>query len=100
MHESNRGCSCSSKVANSDLVQQLPGNVIPGTICGDPMQRKSTSTTKTRRTTPLAVETNTFDKEGVREVFLSQAFDHNTADILMASRGKGASSNYSLYMSK
>ena len=46
------------------------------------------------------VETNTSDREGVREVFLSQGFDNNTVDILMASWRKGTFSNYSLYMSK
>ena len=55
---SDRGCSCSPKVVNSALLEQFLGNVIPGTICGDPTIIKSTSTTKTR--------------EGVREVFLSQ----------------------------
>ena len=100
MHGSSRGYSCSSKVANSALVQHFSGNAVPGTICGDPTQRKSISTTKTRRTAPLVVETNTSDREGVREVFLSQGFDNNTVDILMASWRKGTFSNYSLYMSK
>ena len=67
-HGSNRGYS---KVANSALEQHFSGNVVPGTICGDSTQSKSTSTTKTRRTAPLVVETNTSDREGVREVFLS-----------------------------
>ena len=97
---SNRGYSCSSKVANSVLVQQFSGNVITGTICGDPTQRKSTYVTKTRGTAPLVTETNTSDTEGVKEVFLSQGFDNNTVDILMASWRKGTFSNYSLYMSK
>ena len=60
----NRGCSCSSKVANSALVQQFSGHVIPRTTCGDPTQRKSTSTTKTRGIAPLVAEAT-----GVREVF-------------------------------
>ena len=97
---SNRGYSCSSKVANSALVQHFLGNVIPGTVCGDPTQSKSTSTTKTRGTAPLVVETNTSDREGVREVFLIQGFDNYTVDILMASWRKGTFSNCSLYMSK
>ena len=46
------------------------------------------------------VETNTFNREDVREVFLSQGFDNDTVDILMASWRKGDFSNYSLYMSK
>ena len=100
LHGSSRGYSCSSKVANSALVQHFSGNVVPGTICGDLRQRQYISTTKTRRTEPLVVETNTADREGVREVFLSQGFDNNTVDILMASWRKGTFSNYSLYMSK
>ena len=99
-HGSNRGYFCSSKVANSILVQHFSGNVVPGTICGDPTQRKSTSTTKTKRTAPLVVETNTSDREGVREVFLSQGFDNNTVDILMASWKKSIFSSYFLYMSE
>ena len=99
-HGSNRGYSCSSKVANSALVQHFSGNVIPGTVCGDPAQTKPTSTTKTRGTAPLVVETNTSDREGVREVFLIQGFDNDTVDILMASWRKGTFSNYSLYMNK
>ena len=87
-------------MTNLDLVQHFSGNVVPGTICGEPKQRKSTSTTKTRRTTPLVVETNTSDREGVREVYLSQGFDNNTVDILIATWRKGTFSNYSLYMSK
>ena len=73
---------------------------IPGALCGDPTQIKSTSTTKTRGTAPFVVETNTSDREGVREVFLCQGFDKDTIDILMASWRKGTLSNYSLYMSK
>ena len=46
------------------------------------------------------VETNTSDREGVREVFLIQGFDNDTVDILMASWRKGTFSNYSLYMRK
>ena len=65
-----------------------------------PTQRKSTSTTKTRGTASLVVETNTSDREGVRKVFLNQGFDNDTVDILMASWRKGTFSNYSLYMSK
>ena len=99
-HGPNRGYSCGSKVANSALVQHFPGNVIPGSVCGDPTQRKFTSITKTRGTTPLVVETNTSDREGVREVFLNQGFDNDTVDILMASWKKGTFSNYSLYMNK
>ena len=72
-------------MANSVLVQHFSGNVIPGTVCGDLTQSKSTSTTKTRGTAPLAVETNTSDKEGVREVFLNQGYDNDTVDILTAS---------------
>ena len=80
------------------LVEQFLRNVIPGTICGNPTQRKSTSNTKTRGIVPLVAETNTSDKEGVREVFLSQGFDNDTAVILMTSWKKGTFSNYSLYM--
>ena len=87
-------------MANSALVQHFSGNVIPGTVCGDPTQRKPTSTTKTRGTAPLVVETNTSDREGVREVFLIQGFDNDTVDILMASWRKGTFSNCSLYKSK
>ena len=87
-------------MTNLDLAQHFSGNVVPGTICGEPKQRKYTSTTKTRRTTPLVVETNTSDREGVREVYLSQGFDNNTVDILIATWRKGTFSNYSLYMSK
>ena len=47
---SGRGYSCSSKVTNSALVQHFSGNAVPGTIRGYPTQRKSTSTTKTRKT--------------------------------------------------
>ena len=97
---SNTGCSCSSKVANSALVQQFSGIVISGTICHDLTQRKSTSTTKTRVTAPLVTETNTSDREGVREVFLSEGFDNDNLNILMESYGKDTYSNYSLYMSK
>ena len=87
-------------MANSALVQHFSGNAVPRTICGNPTQRKSISTAKTRRTAPLVIETNTSDREGVREVFLSQGFDNNTVDILMASWRKGTFSNYCLYMSK
>ena len=83
----NRGYSCSSKVASSDVSV----NVIPGTICGDSTQRKTTSITETRRTATLVVETNTPDGEG---------FGNNTADILMASWRKDTFPNYSLYMKK
>ena len=34
--------------------------------------------TKTSGAAPLVVETNTSDREGVREVFLSQGFDNDT----------------------
>ena len=85
---------------NSALVQHFSGNVIPGTVCGDPAQSKPTSTTKTRGTAPLVVETNTSDRESVREVFLIQGFDNDIVDILMASWRRGNFSNYSLYMSK
>ena len=79
-------------------------DVFPGTICRDPTQRKSISTTKTRKTAPLLVKTNTPDREGVREVFLSQGFDNDgidtvgsegfdTIEILMASWRKGSFSN-------
>ena len=87
-------------MSNSVLVQHFSGNVIPGHVCGDPTQRKSTSATKTRETAPLVVETNTSDREGVREVFLIQGFDNDTVDILMTSWRKGTFSNCSLYMSK
>ena len=87
-------------MANSALVQHFSGNVIPGALCGDPTQIKSTSTTKTRGTAPFVVETNTSDREGVREVFLCQGFDRDTIEILMASWRKGTLSSYSLYMSK
>ena len=70
----------------------VSGNVVPGTI--------STSTTKTRGTAPLEVKTNTSDREGVSEVFLSHGLDNDTVDILMASWRKDTFSNYSLYMSK
>ena len=79
-------------------------DVFPGTICRDPTQRKSISTTKTRKTAPLLVKTNTPDREGVWEVFLSQGFDNDgidtvgfegfdTVEILMASWRKGTFSN-------
>ena len=48
-------------------------------------QRESSSTTKNRRTAPLVVETNTSDRESLREVYLSQGFDNDTVDILMES---------------
>ena len=53
--------------------------------CGDPTQRESNFTTTNRGTAPLVVETNTSDRESIREVFLSQGFDNNTVDSLMAS---------------
>ena len=46
------------------------------------------------------VETNTADRESLREVFLRQGFDNDTVDILMASWRKDTFSNYCLYMSK
>ena len=49
---------------------------------GDPTQRKSTVTTKTRRTATLMAETNTSDKEDVREVLSSQDFDNDTVRVL------------------
>ena len=94
------GYSCSSKVANSALVQHFPGNVDPGTICGGPTQRKSTSTTKNRGAALLVVETNTSEREGVAEVFLSQGFHNDTVYIFMESWRNVIFSNYSLYMSK
>ena len=45
-------------------------------------------------------EANTSAREDAREAFLSQGFDSDTVDILMASWSKGTFSNYSLYMSK
>ena len=87
-------------MVKSVLVQHSSDNVVPGTICGDPTQRKSSSTTKTRGAAPLVVETNTSDREDVKEVFLSQGFDNDTVDILMASWRKGTISNYSLDTSK
>ena len=98
-HGSNRGYSCSSKVANSALVQHITGNVVLRTICGDPTQTES-NFTKTRGTAPLVSETNTSDRESIREVFLIQGFDNDTVDILMTSWRKGNFSNYSLYLSK
>ena len=59
-------------------------NVVLGTICGDPTQRESISTIKNREAAPLVVETNTSDRERVREVFLSQGFDNDTVHILMS----------------
>ena len=87
-------------VPKSALLQKFSGNVTAGNICGDSTQRKSTSITKIRGTAPFVAETDTSDKEGVREVFLRQGFDNDTADILMASWRKSPFSNNSLYMSK
>ena len=87
-------------MANSALIQHFSGNVVPGTISGDPTQRESNSTTKNRGTAPLVVETKTSDRGNLREVFLTQVFDNDTVDILMGSWRKGNFSNYSLYMSK
>ena len=87
-------------MANSALIQHFSGNVVPGTISGDPTQRESNSTTKNRGTAPLVVKTNTSDRESLREIFLSQGFDNDTFDILVASWRRGTFSNYSLYMSK
>ena len=75
-------------------------NVVPGTICGDPTQRESNSTTKNRGNASLVVETNTSDRESVRKVFLSQGFDNDTVNIFMVSLRKGTFSNYSLCLSK
>ena len=72
-------------MANSALVQQFLGNVIPGIICGEPTQIKFTSITQTRRVTSLATETNISVGTGVRKIFLYHSFNDNTADILMAS---------------
>ena len=82
------------------MVQHFSGNVIPEIVCDDPTQRKSTSTTKTRGTAPLVVETNTSDREGLRDVFITQGFDIDAVDILMANWRKDTFSNYSLCMSK
>ena len=76
-----RGYSCNSKVANPVLVQHFSGNVVPGTICGDPTQREINSTTKNIGTAPLVVEASTPDRKSLREVFLSQGFDNDTVDI-------------------
>ena len=84
LYGSKIGYSCSSKVANLALVQHFSMNVVPGTICGDPTQKESISTIKNREAAPLVVETNTSDREGVREVFLSQGFDNDTVHILMS----------------
>ena len=65
---------------------------IPRTISGDPTQRKSTCTTKARG------ETNTSDREGVREVFLSQDFYNDTVDILTANLRNGNFSNQVLFI--
>ena len=86
-------------MANSALVQHISGNVVLRTICGDPTQTES-NFTKTRGTAPLVSETNTSDRESIREVFLIQGFDNDTVDILMTSWRKGNFSNYSLYLSK
>ena len=72
-------------MANSALVQHFSGNAIPGALCGDSTQIKSTSNKTTRGTAPLVVEANTSDREGVREVFLYQGLDKDIIDILMAS---------------
>ena len=56
--------------------------VFPGTICRDPIQIKSISNPKTRKTAPLLVTTNTSDREEVREVFLSQGFDNDGIDTV------------------
>ena len=87
-------------MANSVLVQQFSGNVIPGTICGKSTQIKFTSTTQTRGIVSLVTETNTSDTAGVRKIFLSHGFDNDTVDILMASWRKGTFCNHSLYMIK
>ena len=96
-HRLNRAYSCSSKVANSTLVQHFTGNFVPGTIFGDPTQRESNSTTKNRGTEPLVVETNTADREGTREVILRQGFDNDIVDILMASWRKKTLSPTTVY---
>ena len=87
-------------MASSALVQHVSGNVISKIACDDLIQIKSTSTTKTRGTAPLVAETNTSNKEVVRELSLSQVFDNDTVDIFMTSWEKGTFSKYSLYMSK
>ena len=56
-------------MANSALVQQFLGNVIPGIICGEPTQIKFTTITQTRRITSLATETNISVGTGVRKIF-------------------------------
>ena len=75
-------------MGNSTFAQHFSGNVVPETICGDPTQRKSTFTTKTRGTASLVAEAN---REDVREVFLSQGFDNDTVDILITSWKKAFS---------
>ena len=52
-HGSNRVYSCSSKVANSTLVQHFSGNVVPGTIFGDPHKENLILTQKTDELHPL-----------------------------------------------
>ena len=56
-------------MANSVVVQHFSGNVIAGNLCNHPTPKKSTSTTKITRTAPLMDESNTSDREGVRDVF-------------------------------
>ena len=69
---SNKGYFFSSKMASSALIQHVSGNVIPKTACDYLIQIKSTSTTKTTGTAPLVAKTNTSNKEGARDLFLSQ----------------------------
>ena len=83
-------------MVNSALVKQFSWNVIPEALCGEPTQRKFTSTTKTVETAHLVTKSNTSDREGVREVFFSQDFNNDAADILMASWRKGSFSDYSV----
>ena len=82
------------------MTQQFSDNAVPGTICGDPTQGEANSTTKNRGTVPLVVETNTSDRESLREVLSIQKLDNDTVDILTASWRKDNFSNYSLYISK
>ena len=87
-------------MANSALVKTFPRNVVPETICGDPTQRESTSTTKNRGTAPLWSKLTLLIGKVSGKYFLSQDFDNDTVDILMTSWRKGTFSNYSLYMNK
>ena len=65
------------------MVQHFPRNVMRQTLHSGPTQNQSVASTETREIAPDLVKTYSSNREGIREILLSQGFDPDTFDILI-----------------